>query len=315
MSKVSVIMPAYNAERFIKEAIESILDQTHKDWELLILDDASSDDTLEIASSYDDPRISIFKNDSNQGYLKSCNRLFELATGEYLTFLDADDTCSSERIEKCIGAIENRHIDFVTTDFSKFSKGGKTEECKPEIDYEKVATDWYYYPTVCCATIFVKSNLINQIGGYDLAFDRMGAEDYHWLFRLSRKGNGVHLPINLYNYRQHESQIRNQTNPANFIAHDFDIAIRKSLIKAGRDLLIESNGLQLKQVKANLLEPFEKDETLILRHQSIRNLNAGKWGKAFSTMFNAISIAPFNMANWQRLSYISYVICRRSIRI
>jgi glycosyltransferase involved in cell wall biosynthesis len=315
MSKVSVIMPAYNAGRFIKEAIESLLDQTHKDWELLILDDASSDNTLEIVSSYDDPRISIFKNDSNQGYLKSCNRLFELAKGEYLTFLDADDTCSTERLKTCISEIANRHLDFVTTDFSKIHNGGKTEDCKSKIDYEKVALDWSYYPTICCATIFVKSNLVNQIGGYNLAFDRIGAEDYHWLFRLSRKVNGFHLPINLYNYRQHENQIRNQTNPANFIAHDLDIAIRKSLIETGVDLLVASNGLQLEKIKAGLVEPFGNDETLILRYQSIQNLNSGKWGKAFSTMFNAISIAPFNMANWQRLSYIAYVIFRRFIRI
>jgi hypothetical protein len=94
-----------------------------------------------------------------------------------------------------------------------------------------------------------------------------------------------------------------------------DIAIRKSLIETGVDLLVASKGIQLEKIKAGLIEPFENDETLILRHQSIQNLNSGKWGKAFSTIFNAISIAPFNMKNWQGAFYIAYVICRRFIRI
>lgn len=308
-------MPAYNAGKFIKEAIESILAQTHQDWELLILDDASSDKTFEVISTFSDPRILIQSNAENQGYLKSCNLLFELATGEYLTFLDADDTCSNNRFEQCISAIEMQQVDFITTDFAKTHESGKIDRCKTEIDYNKVASNPNYYPTICCATAFVKTNLVKQVGGYHTIFDRIGAEDYHWLFRLARQGKGAHLPIDLYRYMQHENQIRNQIDPAHFIAHNLDLAIRKKLIQNDEDLLSQINSKKLHKIKANLLEPFRKDATLILRHKSIQNLNSDKWAKAISVMFQAIAIAPLNMANWQRLSYILYVICRRSIRI
>lgn len=308
-------MPAFNAGEFLKEAVESILAQTHHDWELLFLDDASSDNTLEIISSFNDPRISIEINAENQGYLHSCNKLFQLVNGEYITFLDADDTCPSNRLEKCISALKNHNSDFLTTNFSKFWSREKREMQQSDVDYEQVATDYNYYPTICGATIFVKTELVKQIGGYHPIFERMGAEDYHWLFRLTRAGKGIHLTDDLYSYRQHANQIRQQQSPEHFIAHDLDIQIRKKLINDSVDLLSLEGSDQLSKLKTDLLAPFYIDSTLILRFQSIQLLNEGNWGKSISTIFKALSLAPLNMANWKRLPYLIYVIARRTLQI
>lgn len=93
---VSVIMPAYNAEKYIEEAVSSVLSQTYKNWELLILDDCSSDCTAEIAEYFAslDTRIRLLRNPQNMGVAKTRNRGFDIAKGEWIALLDSDDVCT-----------------------------------------------------------------------------------------------------------------------------------------------------------------------------------------------------------------------------
>lgn len=97
---ISVILPAYNAERFLKEAIDSILAQTYTNFELIILNDGSTDRTEEIILSYDDPRIRYVKNETNLKLIKTLNKGIELAKGKYIARMDADDISLPTRLEK-----------------------------------------------------------------------------------------------------------------------------------------------------------------------------------------------------------------------
>ena len=99
MPTVSVIMPVYNAEEFVGEAIQSILDQTYSDFEFLIYNDASTDQSLEIIQSFTDPRIKLIDSKINTGYLKHLNEGIKLAKGKYIARMDADDIALPERIE------------------------------------------------------------------------------------------------------------------------------------------------------------------------------------------------------------------------
>ena len=96
---ISVIMPAYNSERYIKKAVESVLFQTYTNWELLIIDDASSDGTYKILSEISDDRIRIFRNETNQGVAYSRNLGAKKASGEWLAFLDSDDMWEFDKLE------------------------------------------------------------------------------------------------------------------------------------------------------------------------------------------------------------------------
>lgn len=96
---VSVIMPAYNAEKYIGKAIESILNQTYCDLELLIIEDCSTDNTLEIIKAYEDKRIRLFVNDANMGIAYSTNLGLRESKGEYIALLDDDDIAAKERLE------------------------------------------------------------------------------------------------------------------------------------------------------------------------------------------------------------------------
>lgn len=105
--KVSVIMPAYNAEKFIEKTINSILNQTYTDFELLIIDDCSTDNTMDVVRRIKDNRIRIINNKTNQGIAKSRNIGLANAKGEYIALMDNDDLTVVDRFEKEVCYLEN----------------------------------------------------------------------------------------------------------------------------------------------------------------------------------------------------------------
>ena len=98
--KVTVLMAAYNGARYLKDAIDSILNQTFKDFEILIIDDGSTDQSAEIVQSYKDPRIRFLRNEQNMGIVVTRNRGIKEMRGEYLAILDCDDVSPPKRLEK-----------------------------------------------------------------------------------------------------------------------------------------------------------------------------------------------------------------------
>src|SRR4030067_740036 len=105
--KVTVLMPVYNGEKYLKEAIDSVLAQTLKDFEFLIINDCSTDKTQEILESYRDTRIRLFRQ-SNKGLTRSLNKGIQLSRGEYVARMDADDIALPERLEKQVTFFEKR---------------------------------------------------------------------------------------------------------------------------------------------------------------------------------------------------------------
>lgn len=104
--RITVFMPMFNAEKFVSEAVDSILNQTFKDFELLIIDDGSTDRSREIIESYQDPRIRLYSNEGNQGLPYTRNRGLELARGKYLAVMDADDISTPYRLAKQLDYME-----------------------------------------------------------------------------------------------------------------------------------------------------------------------------------------------------------------
>lgn len=122
---VSVIMPTYNAEKYLAESINSVIAQTYDNWELLITDDRSSDNTLAIAKHYvaKDSRIKLFIQEQNKGAGAARNNSIENASGKYIAFLDADDLWVPEKLEKQVSfALANNHA-FTYTSYRKLSDG------------------------------------------------------------------------------------------------------------------------------------------------------------------------------------------------
>ena len=108
MPKISVLMPVYKTpEKYLREAIESVLNQTFTDFEFLILDDCPEDSRKDVVASYEDERIKYSQNDQNMGISASRNRLIDLSKGEYLAVMDHDDICLPDRFEKEVQYLDN----------------------------------------------------------------------------------------------------------------------------------------------------------------------------------------------------------------
>ena len=123
---VSVIMPSWNTERFIAETIQSVIDQTYQNWELLIVDDCSTDNTDEIVKSFKDDRIKYFHNEKNSGAALTRNRAMREARGEWIAFLDSDDLWMPEKLEKQIAFMKEHGYTLSYTEYEKID-----EESKP----------------------------------------------------------------------------------------------------------------------------------------------------------------------------------------
>lgn len=123
---VSIIMPSWNTERFIAEAIQSVLDQTYTNWELIIVDDCSSDNTDEVVASFKDERIKYLHNKKNSGAALTRNKALREAKGEWIAFLDSDDLWMPEKLEHQIDFMDKNGYSLSFTEYEKID-----EESKP----------------------------------------------------------------------------------------------------------------------------------------------------------------------------------------
>lgn len=119
---VSIIMPSWNTANYISETIQSVLNQTYQNWELLIVDDCSSDNTDSIIKSFSDKRIKYFRNEKNLGAALTRNKALMEAKGEWIAFLDSDDLWDSQKLEKQIAFMKNNNYKLSYTEYEKIDE-------------------------------------------------------------------------------------------------------------------------------------------------------------------------------------------------
>ena len=140
---VSIITPLYNSEKYIAETIEFVLAQTYSNWEMIIVDDCSKDNGVEIVEKYreKDKRIKLYQNEINKGVSYTRNRAIDIAQGKYIAFLDSDDLWKKEKLEKQINFMEQNNIVLSYTAYEKINEdGSKRGEIRvPEkLDYKEL---------------------------------------------------------------------------------------------------------------------------------------------------------------------------------
>lgn len=231
---VSVLLPAYNCESFIAEAVQSILTQTFQDFELLIIDDGSTDATSSILSSFNDPRIRLLPNDRNLGLIATLNRGLILASGQYVARMDADDIAAPERLSKQVIYLDthpNVHVVGTMVDLideqGVIFGGGLRYPTEPE----EIRN---YLLRECClihpSTTFRKETVI-AAGGY--ATSARYAEDYDLWLRLSDHHKIANLPDTLLSYRMHKKQVSVKNIK---IQHDIAQACRLAALERRKEL-------------------------------------------------------------------------------
>lgn len=188
--RLSIVMPVYNRKYVISRALESILQQTFKDFEIIIVDDASTDNLEDALNLYSDPRLRSLKHHENKGAAAARNTGIKAACGDLIAFLDSDDAWCVTKLEKQIAHFDklrkkNKNIMGSFTFFFLHRQNGSLEERQ-----FKPAKDWRKFFLAGCfispgSTLLVDRKVFDIIGFYDESLQRL--EDWDWLLRFSRK--------------------------------------------------------------------------------------------------------------------------------
>lgn len=207
---ISVIMSVYNSEKYLNEAIDSILNQTYKDFEFLIVDDCSKDNSLKILEEYSqkDSRIILIKNEGNLGLTKNLNKAIKMSKGDYIARMDADDISETKRFEKQIEFLEkNKGIDIVGTFCSDINEDGIfiRNRTLPTI-HSQILKILPKFNPFAHPTVMMRKEKILSIGAYNENYRT--SQDYELWFRAIGKGLRVaNIPEFLLKYRMNDNYV------------------------------------------------------------------------------------------------------------
>ncbi len=199
---VSIVMPSYNTGQYIGDSIESILSQTHKNWELIIVDDCSTDNSMEVIRSYNDPRIVLLQNKKNSGAAISRNYALREAKGKWIAFLDSDDTWVPEKLEKQIKFMKDNNYSFTFTDYRICLNGEWLPYINtgPNFVNKRRMYDYCYFSTI---TVMYDRKKIGLIQIADLRKNN----DYAMWLQAIEKSNAYRLPECLSYYIKHDGSV------------------------------------------------------------------------------------------------------------
>lgn len=207
MPIISVILPAFNASKTISEAIDSILSQSFKDWEMLVINDGSIDNTKDIIQGYTDSRIKYIENEGNKGLVYSLNRGISLSQGVYIARMDADDISLPTRLEEQLKYLQDKDLDLCGCTTTHVDMNNKViipvvnKSYPPRV----IGRCLKYDNCIAHPTWFGKKKLFEDLNGYR---DFHACEDYDFLLRAVIKGAQVGIcDKNLFWYRDNSQGI------------------------------------------------------------------------------------------------------------
>lgn len=229
-SLVTVILPLYNAEAYISNTVQSILDQTYTNIELIIIDDASIDNSIKIVQSFDDKRITLIQKAVNTGYTDSLNMGLELAKGKYIARMDADDIAHPERIAKQVAYMEANSTCVLCGTWITLIPGNKL--LTYPILHEDIVAQLLRVNAICHPSVMMRKSTIDA---FQLRYDRdyEPTEDYELWTRMALIGKLHNIPEALLQYRLHPGQISKTKNE-----------IQKAHMRAVRLKFIQSHNKQ-----------------------------------------------------------------------
>ncbi len=225
---ISVLMGIYNCSNTLEEAVECVIKQTFTDWELIMCDDCSSDNTYEIACEIakKDERIKVIKNDKNITLAPTLNRCLKEAKGKYCARMDGDDVCSPDRFQKEYEVLEN-HPEFAVVSVFMNHYDDQGVFGKSEFPENPTYEDFAIHTPFCHAGCMIRTDVLRDLDGYSELSDAERIEDYDLWFRLYEKGyKGYNIQEILYSMRDD----RNALNRRKFRYRLTEYKLRKKIV-------------------------------------------------------------------------------------
>lgn len=202
---VSIITPSYNSKDFIGETIESVLNQTYKNWEMIIVDDCSTDSTQKYLKDFEekDTRIKVIYLENNVGAGVARNFAIEKANGRYIAFLDSDDLWNDKKLEKQLKFTEENGYKFTFTKFQKISEDGKDYKMIVKAPKKLTYNKNLYYNHIQTSTVMYNQEVLGKIYMPEIR----KRQDYGLWQKILEKINGYGLNENLMLYRLRKNSI------------------------------------------------------------------------------------------------------------
>jgi Glycosyltransferases involved in cell wall biogenesis len=313
---VSILMPAYNADPYIEKAIDSILNQSYRNIELLICNDGSTDNTIGKINNYKDNRIKLYDNEINIGNLRTINKLFSLCVGDFITFQDADDWSDESRIEmqlNCfheaprISACGTQSVKFM--DCNKIIEKSKFFLTHADI-YKAMPKDFSFQ----CSSVMIKREVYECIGGFPEFFDKKGGADWYWVSLIINRFEFVNLSQCLYYYRYNQNSITNRKPIScdNYIIGRVVVFLIQQRRAYGSDGLMQGGVLadELFKYIGGLESEYLSDAGLLMRQYGIRLFFHKKYLQCFFVLMKNLLLYPVSSVIW----YIKLLL-KISIRI
>lgn len=195
---VSIIMPSYNTAEYVADSIRSVIAQTYSDWELIIVDDCSKDDSVNVINSFSDPRIRLLVNETNSGAALSRNRALREAKGKWIAFLDSDDLWAPEKLEKQIRFMEQKPCAFSYTAYDEISEEGSKTGVRVSGPGKITKTGFFNYCWPGCLTVMYDAEAIGLVQIADIKKNN----DYAVWLKVCKKADCFLLDEELALYRR-----------------------------------------------------------------------------------------------------------------
>ena len=276
---VTIFTPVYNCEKYIAETIQSALDQTFNDFEYLIIDDCSTDNSLGIIESFKDPRIRLIKNKSNQGIAYNRNLAIELSKGKFIAMMDADDISLPKRIEKQVNFLSFKEdYGIVGTGVFNIRENGDDngDDVQFSLPDRLIPSRMLFNNYIYTSSVMIRKKNLTKSLRFNKDF--IVAEDYELWLRLIRTCKIGHVREKLIKYRMHEGSISNTKKQ---LMLDTEILlIKKQLEELGCTLTPKEFDAFYK-ISKNNFEKY-KDDFEIVNSLVTKLLLANKKSKIFS---------------------------------
>lgn len=302
---VSVIIPVYNVEKYVKDAVESIQNQSYKNLEIIIIDDGSTDHTYDIVNKLakQDNRIKLYRNEKNLNIVKTLNFGLSVANGEYIARMDGDDISAVDRIEKKVKFLEeNKDFDLVGCSVMAINDRGSVIGQTIYYSNQKILLKNLKYVTPVCHIWVARKKLYDTLGGYR---EVPGVEDYDFLLRMTSFGLKY---TNLEDYFGYFVRIGRSGNTISRYGvrqrkmHAYVFRLYKERLKYKKDSFSDDN--LKKYIKtSNILEKIHSFSSKSL-YKAIEAKGGGKYFKMFVYLIVSLS-SPYQ---------ISYLINRLKYR-
>jgi glycosyltransferase involved in cell wall biosynthesis len=310
MPDVSVILTSYNCAPYLGDAIESILNQSFSSIELLISDDASTDGSAELASSYaaHDSRVRLFRHERNTGYLSNFNFLLSQATGEFIANQDADDWSGPDRLKQQVEVLGNPRIVLCATG-SVFHYPGNIDrvEIPSSCVLEGIQKELPSHPA---STMFRRS-LLTNVPGMNSYFDGGTSMDRYFYMEMMEGHLGYHIGEPLYHARVRAGSHHRSVSERVLITAEVYKVLADQRRRTGTDILKDGNVEAIAALERQILDN-RKVRAEHIRERAVINVDCGYHAEAAKMLLEALWCNPLSLQGWRTAAYLARAHLARS---